>query len=528
MLLSEHKAVVVGAGIGGLVTAVELARRGIEVHVFERGEVAGGKMRRIQIGERTLDGGPTVLTMRSILEEIFDDAGASLEGRLELDPVDCIARHTWENDGVFDLFVDKQRSADSVRDFFGPREAKNYLRFCDYARAIFEEVEQPFLRAQRPRMVDLMAAQGLRALTAASRIDPFRSMMKALRDHFKDPRLLQLFGRYATYSGSSPYLAPATLSLIAHVEREGVWLVRGGMHRLAQELQKLSMDLGVRFHFSTSVSEITVDRERVTGVKLERGDSVTADIVVANAEARALTEGLLGASPKVRGAIDDRTEPSQSAVTWNTVASTSGFPLAHHSVFFSNDYAREFKDIGGGRLPAEPTVYICAQDRDDMGMRPVSGPERLLVLVNAPASRLTSPSTYAQRVQTEELERCQSQTFEHLSRCGLSVDLRTDNTVRTSPSDFARAFPGSRGALYGGASHGWRAFFNRPSARTRVPGLYLAGASAHPGAGVPMVALSGRLAAQSATEDLALTSKSRPMVMPGGTLTPSRTMANTA
>ncbi len=501
-------------------SAVELARRGLEVHVFERSADVGGKMRRIRIGDSDVDGGPTVFTMRWILEEVFQNAGASLVDYVELEQVQCIARHTWEGDGVFDLYTDRERSAESVRHFFGRREAKGYLRFCDYAENIFREVEEPFLLSQKPGMVDLVASQGLGALRAASKIDPFRTMMKALGGFFKDPRLLQLFGRYATYSGSSPFQAPATLSLIAHVEREGVWLVKGGMHRMAQALAQLARELGVTFHFERPVKRVLAEAGRARGVELADGEQFSAHTVVTNVEARALIEGLLGDDVRDSKAVDDRTQPSQSAVTWNAVAKTRGFPLAHHAVFFSKDYPREFREIAAGQIPTEPTVYICAQDRDDLGLRPIDGAERLLILVNAPA--------WGERDASEELERCEEQTFGFLERCGLEVDLDPASTVRTSPSEFARAFPGSRGALYGGASHGWKAFFNRPSARTKIPGLYLTGASAHPGAGVPMVALSGRLAAQAVQEDLALTSTSRTTATPGGTLTRSRTAAKSA
>ncbi|MEO1482180.1 MAG: 1-hydroxycarotenoid 3,4-desaturase CrtD [Myxococcota bacterium] len=517
---NRSRAAVVGAGIGGLVSAVELARRGLEVHIFERSSDVGGKMRRVRVGDAEIDAGPTVFTMRWILEQVFADAGRALDDRLEFDEVSCIARHTWAGDGVFDLYTDRERSAESIRAFFGPREAKGYRRFCDYTETIFKEVKEPFLLAQRPGMMDLMAAQGLRALKAATRIDPFRTMMTALGDYFKDPRLLQLFGRYATYSGSSPFHAPATLSLIAHVEREGVWVVRGGMHRLAQELANLAAELGAQFHFERPVSRIMSDGRKATGVELADGERFETQTVVANLEARALMDGLLGDAVSGRRAVEDKTGPSQSAVTWNLLAETDGFPLAHHAVFFSGDYPQEFRDIEAGQLPAEPTVYICAQDRDDLGLRPVNGRERMLILVNAPA--------WGERDATEELDQCQERTFRFLEKCGLRIAKSPELTVRTSPSDFARAFPGSQGSLYGGASHGWKAFFNRPAARTKVPGLYLTGASAHPGAGVPMVALSGRLAAQAAAEDLDLTSTSRPTATPGGMSMRSRSAAGTA
>lgn len=517
---SRCRVVVIGAGIGGLVSAVELARCGLEVHVFERAQAVGGKMRQVHIGDATLDAGPTVLTMRWVFDQVFAAAGKSFGERVALKPLDCIARHTWQDSGVFDLWTDRERSIDAIGRFFGSREAKGYRRFCDYAATIYREVEGPFLSSQRPSMLGLVADQGLRALQAARAIDPFRSIDQALRGYFRDPRLLQLFGRYATYVGSSPYLAPATLNLIAHVEREGVWKLTGGMHALACSLASLAEELGATLHLGRGVKTILSDQRRARGVELSDGERVDAGAVVSNAEVSALCRGDFGDDLAGARAVDGSSRRSHSALTWNALAETSGFPLAHHTVFFSSNYPREFDALAAGRLPGEPTVYICCQDRDDRGLDPVRGRERLLLLVNAPA--------WGDNEVKEELDRCEERMLTALMRCGLRVNLEPNTTVRTSPRDFGRLFPGSQGALYGGASHGWKAFFERPSARSRIPGLYITGADAHPGAGVPMAALSGRLAAQAIAEDLDLTSNSLPVAMRGGTLTRSPTAAEIA
>ena len=181
-------------------------------------------------------------------------------------------------------------------------------------------------------------------------------------------------------------------------------------------------------------------------------------------------------------------------MTWNLLASTQGFPLSRHTVFFSNDYAAEFQDIGRGRLAASPTVYVCAQDRSDVDDARM-GAERLLVVVNAPATGDTQPATL------DELQQCEAQAFGLMARCGLSVERAPENTVMTTPQDFDRRFPATGGALYGPALRGWLASFSRPGARSSLPGLYLAGGSVHPGPGVPMAALSGRQAAASVMAD---------------------------
>jgi 1-hydroxycarotenoid 3,4-desaturase len=326
-------------------------------------------------------------------------------------------------------------------------------------------------------------------------------MWNRLGRYFHDPRLRQLFGRYATYCGSSPYAAPATLMLIAHVEQDGVWSIAGGMRRLADALATLATRAGAAFRYGDDVAEVLTERGAACGVRLASGEQLTADLVVVNADANAVACGLLGEG--LRDATR-RTAPearSLSAVTWSLHAPTAGFPLVRHNVFFSADYAAEFDALfRRGALPAAPTVYVCAQDRpgrDSAGAPPAR--ERLLVLVNAPAVDDQRPFA------PPETSSCEDRTFSLLTRCGLTIRREPDSTTLTTPADFARLFPGTGGALYGQATHGWRASFQRPGSRTRVPRLYLAGGSTHPGAGVPMAALSGRLAAASALADLAST-----------------------
>jgi 1-hydroxycarotenoid 3,4-desaturase len=192
------------------------------------------------------------------------------------------------------------------------------------------------------------------------------------------------------------------------------------------------------------------------------------------------------------------------------VGQTSGFPLSRHNVFFSRDYRAEFDDIfRHDELPYEPTVYVCAQDRRDDGL--VSGgEERLLVLINAP------PNGDRHSYDGAEVEQCAQRTFENLERCGLRIARRAEATQVTTPADFNRLFPATGGALYGRNSHGWTASFQRPGPRTRIPGLYLAGGSIHPGPGVPMAALSGRAAATSLLADLTSRGSFLPMAMRGG------------
>jgi 1-hydroxycarotenoid 3,4-desaturase len=537
-LPSKPRVVVIGAGVGGLCAAALLAHDGFDVQVLERANGPGGKMRQVRAGAQLFDAGPTVLTMRWVFDELFAQLGLHFDRAVPLRRCEVLARHTWvdrEGPGpTLDLLADAADSEAAIAALAGGDEALRYRAFCQRAEGIYRALEQPFLRSPRPTPLSLVARAGWRGLPQLARIDPFSTLWDALGQHFHDPRLRQLFGRYATYCGSSPFDAPATLMLVAHVERDAVWQIEGGLYRLAQALAAAGERLGVRIGYGRHVQRILVERGRgrssgaVCGVELAGGERIEADVVLFNGDAAALPSGDLGADVQqaVGGGAAARAGErspasagrSLSAVTWHLEAEASGFPLSHHNVFFSdpaNDgYRREFDAIAQGRLPDTPTVYVCAQDRAaDMQPGPASaaGAERVMCLVNAPARADHTP------LSDEEIDTCQAHMLTQLTRAGLSLRWVPQALQRTTPQDFHRLFPASGGALYGPASRGWRATFQRPGSETPVPGLYLAGGTVHPGPGVPMAALSGGLAAVQISAAWASTHRWHPVVMRGGT-----------
>ena len=522
MALREHRVVVVGAGIGGLVSALLLAHRGLAVTVVEAAATPGGKMRQVVVDGAAIDAGPTVFTMRWVFEQILAEVGSSLESLLSLKPLEVLARHAWRGVGpTLDLYADKQRSAEAIAAFSSPAEARRFLAFCQQAQRVYAQLEGPYIRSERPTLPSMMRDLGPRGLLALAGLGPLASLWRSLARHFHDPRLQQLFGRYATYCGSSPFSAPATLMLVAQVELDGVWAVEGGMHAVAQALARLAQAHGVVFEYGQACEQILVQQGRASGVRLADGRSLAADSVVFNGDAHALASGLLGPQARQAAPAVPTHRRSLSALTWSIHARASGFPLVRHNVFFDNDYRSEFEDIfQRRRLPQQGTVYVCAQDRHDDASGP-TGPERLLCLVNAPADGDTRP------FNAQETDPCEHRSLALLRQCGLTLQAQPHQVLRTTPADFHRLFPGTGGALYGPATHGWMSAFRKPSSTSALPGLYLAGGSVHPGPGVPMAAMSGRLAAATLMAHLDSTSRSRRVVISGGTSTPSATTAST-
>jgi 1-hydroxycarotenoid 3,4-desaturase len=476
------RVLVVGAGMGGLAAAADLARQGCDVTVLDAAAGPGGKMRQV-IG---VDAGPTVFTMRWIFEALFADAGRRLEDHLEILASDLLARHAWRAGGRLDLFADITRSMDAIAAFASPEDARGYRDFCARSAAIYRTLRGPFIASERPSPLELVRRVGVAHLGELWRTVPMRTLWSALGEHFRDGRLRQLFGRYATYVGSSPFRAPATLMLVAHVEQDGVWQVRGGMRAVALALHALGAAQGARFRFGARVADIRLAQGRAAGVTLADGEALDADAVVFNGDVSALGQGLLGAAARPAAPATPRGARSLSAVTWCVNAPTSGFDLAHHNVFFAEDYAEEFDAVFRRRAVTEaPTVYLCAQDRGEAADPPAPGaPERLLALVNAPADG---------DVAALDVAAIEARAFGLMAACGLSVG--PGERVATAPEGFHALFPGTGGALYGRANHGMMGSFGRPGAASRLPGLYLAGGSVHPGPGIPMAAMSGRLAA---------------------------------
>ena len=238
--------------------------------------------------------GPTVFTMRWVFDQLFDEAGATFADHVRLRHAETLARHAWSDSERLDLFADPARSADAIGVFAGKAEAEGFLRFAARARAIYETLRDSFILAQRPSPVDLVRHAGFGGLPNLLRISPFATMWDELGKYFRDPRLRQLFGRYATYCGSSPFSAPATLMLVAHVEMDGVWLVEGGMHRLARALADLAQARGATFRYGREARRIVIEAGHASGVVLADGERLDADAIIMNGDVAALRNGLLG------------------------------------------------------------------------------------------------------------------------------------------------------------------------------------------------------------------------------------------
>jgi len=485
--------IVIGAGVGGLSAAIHLAAAGKRVVVLEQNPQIGGKMSEIQLAGFRWDTGPSVITMRPVIEQVFQSANHLMEDYLDLLPVEPVTRYFYEDGVRLDISRELSVTASQIAQL-DERDVEGYLAYLAYAAAIHRVAGKVFIYDQPPTWRSFFKVP----LLDYYKVDALRTMQEAIEGFVRSPHLRQMLGRFATYVGASPYQAPATLNVIAHVELTGgVWYPRGGVFAIARALSRLAQELGVEIYTEQRVEQILVANRRVTGVRLASGDELQAKCVIANLDVALVYEHLLPAEKRIKSKA---TRLSQMETSCSGLALLWGVKgehpeLAHHNIFFSRDYRKEFADIFlEGIPPVEPTIYLAITSKTDPSHAPW-GCENWFVLVNVPA--LNSNFDWE---RDGELYR--NRVLTRLSDFGYDLSGRILAEHILTPLEIERLTGARRGALYGLSSNQRLAAFQRPHNRCReVRGLYFAGGTTHPGGGVPLVLLSGKVAASLALAD---------------------------
>jgi phytoene desaturase len=486
--LTGRRVVVVGGGLGGLAVAIRLAASGARVTVCERGASFGGKMNRWAPDGFRFDTGPSLITMPWVFADTFAAGGARLEDYAELVRVEPLAEYHFADGTRFRYTSSMPGWLETIRRI-EPRDVDGFWRFLALGARLFEVSRHAFFDRSPWTMPDAGVVRALRHLPVRHGWGNYHRTVAA---HFRSPILQQLFDRYPTYVGSSPYHAPATLAVIPYIEHVfGGWYARGGLYRIVEGLLAVAEALDVELLASTPVTRIEHARRRVTAV-VAGHRRLDADIVVVNADASTVP-GLLDEGGTAT--LPDR-DRSLSGVVLLLALRERCPDLAHHAVFFSSDYAREFDDLFTHRtFPGEPTVYVNVPSRIDRSAVPAGGGDTVFVMANAPA--LGSAWTDQ---DTAEAER---RIWGQLARGGFP-DVTPHVVARDvwTPARFERCSGAPGGAIYGTHSHGWRrAFFRPPNRHPRVRGLYQVGGSTHPGGGTPTVLMSARITAALVEKD---------------------------
>ncbi|MEQ8525430.1 phytoene desaturase family protein [Gracilimonas sp.] len=477
------KVSVIGAGLGGLSAACLLAAQGHQVSVFEKNRNTGGKMNVFESEGFRFDTGPSLLTMPFIIEKLFKECGADMDEYLSLTPLDPICKYFYPDGTIFNNYEDKQATKAEIESI-APEDADSYSSFLNYAESLYQKTADAFI------FNPLFGFKDLKELDLLSffGIDAFTTVSKRVDSTFKSSYLKKFFKRFTTYNGSSPYLAPATLNVIPHVEiNQGGFYVQGGLYKVAEAFTSLAETLGVEFHFNAEIKQIVVENAKAVGIELKSGKRIKSEIVISNSDA---TETIANLLPNF--SISSRRKEKAKSIE----PSCSGFvlmlgvdkkyeQLVHHNIFFSENYEREFHQIFNKKvMPDEPTIYIANTSYSDPHHAPENS-SNLFILVNAPY--------LSEQYNWDEQETAYGnkiiKKLEHHGLGNLSEHIRVRKSI--TPKDFYTKYLSNKGSIYGTSSNSKFSAFLRPRNKSReIDKLYFVGGSTHPGGGIPLVVQS--------------------------------------
>ena len=493
--------IVIGAGMGGMATAARLAARGHNVTVLEQRDTYGGKLATYQRDGFTFDLGPSLFTIPAVYRDLFLKTGGELEDCIDLVELEpAFAYQFADGSRVSMPGADTARCANALGDALGGHAADEWKALMARAADMWRITREPFMAAPLDGINTLLPLA--RNLGDVRTIAPWLSLRALGKKYLRDPRLIALLDRYATYTGSDPRRAPAALATVPYVEQTfGAFHIRGGLRTLGDAVYHRSLQCGVQFAFNTDVARINVTGQ-VTGVTLADGSTVNADVVIANADAWNVYSDLL------QDMGDDPRRTSPLKALKRSTPSLSGFSLlvavrgvtpniAHHNVWFPADYDDEFDSVFGygrhatARPVADPTIYACVPQDDAMAP---AGHEAWFILINAPRHGDGSSGTV-----NWDAPGLREQYAQHilsvLAQRGVDLRERMLWSVARTPADLERETRSPGGAIYGTSSNGARSAFLRPANKSPIEGLFLVGGSSHPGGGLPLVGMSAEIVA---------------------------------
>lgn len=484
--------VVVGAGLGGLATAIRLAADGHRVTVVERDPGPGGRAGRFSDAGFAFDTGPTVMTMPALVAELFAAHGERMQDHLEMERLDPAYRAVFHDGSVVRIRGSVEAMVEEIRTAIGPAEADGFVAFADHLRQLYDAEYATFIDANFDSPLDLARPAALARLI---RLGGFRKVANLVGSFLDDWRLQRLFTFQSMYAGMSPYEALGIYAVIAYMDAiAGVYFPKGGMYAVSQALADLAARHGVAFMYGTEVAEVTGSGRTATGVITADGQRITADVVVLNPDLPVAYDRLL--PPKATPARVKRLKFSPSCVVVHLGLDRKLLDPAHHNIHFAEDYQGSFDDILAGRLQRDPSWFLTVPTTHEPTMAPDGG-EVGFVLVPAPNLNGAPVNWVAQAPRELEaaIERMEQAKY------GPVGDSVVTSKVVT-PQDWADMGMAA-GTPFAASHHFFQTGPFRPAnVAPKVDGVVFVGSSTTPGVGVPMVLVSGKLAAERVTQQL--------------------------
>jgi phytoene desaturase len=493
--MSEQKTshvVVIGGGVGGLAIAARLSVKGHRVTLLEHADRVGGKLFTYRRDGFAFDTGPSLFTLPAVYRDLFLKTGKSLEESIDLQEIDPAFRYVFADQSEVILpGVNPATCAKAFGDAFGAISESQWREFIARGADMWRLTRGPFLQSPLKGWKSLLPLANPRDVNT---IAPFTSLRKIARKYFTDPRMIMIVDRYATYTGSDPRHAPAVLATIPYIEQVfGAWHIGGGLGTLATALEKRCGERGVEIRTGVTVTNIETIDDAVSGVHLDTGEFIAANLVVSNSDAT-LTQELLSQRDQKR-VPSIPNSPSLAGFVLLLALEGTTEKLAHHNVWFPQNYNKEFDAIFGKVPvpPSDPAIYACVPN--DPQMRPSKDTESWFVLVNAPRHDPNARNGFNWDTPGIKEEYAEN-ILEKLAERGTDIRSRIKWMEIRTPADLEREVMAPGGSIYGTSSNGPRAAFTRPANQSAIAGLYLVGGSSHPGGGLPLVGMGAEITAE--------------------------------
>lgn len=475
---SSKNAIVIGAGIAGLASAIRLQVMGYEVTVYEKNNYPGGKLSHFEINGYQFDAGPSLFTRPKLIEELFALANEPMENYFSYERVPVACHYFYQDGTLIKAYADREKFAEEIQVKTG-EPAEHVHEYLRHSANAYENIADIFLKYTLHRLSTLFKAPVAKAIQYLKWPYLFTSLHKYNQSRFQSSKLVQLFNRYATYNGSNPYKAPAMLSLIPHLEHnEGTFYPKGGMISITRALFALAEKKGVKFIFDTPVDKIIRANKQVQGVVVN-GENIMANLVVSNMDVYFTYQHLLGEPFKAKKIL--KQERSSSAFIFYWGISKTFEQLSLHNIFFSEQYEAEFNSLFHTRQPfADPTVYINITSKCEPGIQAPLGKENWFVMVNAPANNGQDWDSIRDFYKKAILQKLNSIMGEDIAPYIEVEEVLSPVSIEIKTASYM-------GSLYGTSSNSkMAAFMRHPNFSNTIKGLYFVGGSVHPGGGIPL------------------------------------------
>ncbi len=485
--MTQKKVVLIGSGIAALATAIRLQNQNFDVHVYECAKQAGGKINEFYQKGYRFDRGPSLFTMPQFIEELFSISGKNIEDYFEYTKKSVVCNYFYEDGTRFTAYGEQQEFANEASKVFDV-DATTILKYFANSKKKYDLTNTLFLEQSLHKLSTYLSVDTLRALVNITALDINDTLHEVNCHTYQDEKLVQLFDRFATYNGSSPYHTPGIMSMIPHLEQYfGTFFPKDGIYSVAKSLYQLAKDLGVVFHFETCVDEILVVDKKAVGIQI-REERIAADIVVSNMDVVPTYRTLMPRQKPPEKTLKQSRSSSALIFYWGIKKT---FPhLDLHNIFFADNYKEEFDFIFEKKdVTDDPTIYVNISAKNKTDDAP-EGCENWFVMINVPCNEGQDWEQIIKKSRKNiinKLSRMLEIQLEDLIEVEDILDpVRLENTTKSY-----------QGSLYGASSNNkYAAFLRHPNFSRRIKNLYFCGGSVHPGGGIPLCLLSGKIVSE--------------------------------